>query len=139
MLSNASARAKVRRIALLAIDRLDPDALCFALSACRRLEASLDVLTDLPSEEADRAILEMRSKADTPWRIIRIGGTSGGDVFRYVRDESGLLFVTSSDSDEEARRLRSGVGTDLLPPGISWVVVERRRMRGPVNLPRPIR
>jgi hypothetical protein len=124
---------------LLAIDRLDPDALCFVLNACQRVSASLDVLTDLPSKEADRAVIEMPSRGDTPWRIVRIGGASSSDVLRYARDESCLQFIASSVGDEEARRLWSSTGAGVLPAGISWVVVERRPACRPANSVTPIR
>lgn len=130
MHANTSARPNVRRVALIAIDRLDPDAMCFALNACRRVNARLDVLTNLPVEEADRAVIEMRSRVDTPWRIIRIVGESGEEIFRYARDETGLLFLTSSADDDKACRIRDSSGSDGLRPGISWVIVESKPISG---------
>jgi hypothetical protein len=124
---NTTARSRVRRVALLAIDRLDPDALCYALNACQRLGACLDVLTNLPSQEADRVVIGARGRGDTPWRIIRIGGEGGDDVCRYARNESGLLFLTSSAGDEKALGFHNNSGPDGLRPGISWVVVESRQ------------
>jgi len=123
---NASARLKVRRVALVAIDRLDPDALCYALNACQRMDACLDILTNLPSEEADRIVVGARNRTDTPWRIIRIGGECDDDVIRYARDESGLLFLTSSADEEKALGFRNRSDPEGLRPGISWVVVESR-------------
>jgi hypothetical protein len=123
---NTTARPKVRRIALLAIDRLDPDALCYALNVCRRLDARLDILTNLLSEEADRVVIQARGPTDTPWRIVRIRGESGDDVFRYARNEPGLLFLTSSTGDAKALRLWTSSGPDRIPSGISWVTVESR-------------
>jgi hypothetical protein len=122
--SNASARPKARRIALLAIDRIDLDALCYALNVCQRMDARLDILTNLPSEEADRVVIGARGRGDTPWRVIGIGGEWGDEVFRYARNASGLLFLASSASDEKALRLRNSYGPDGMPPGISWVMVE---------------
>ena len=131
---NATARPKVRRVALLAVDRLDPDALCYALNACQRLGACLDVLTNLPSQEADRVVIGARGRADTPWRIIRIGGECGDDVVRYVGSESGLLFLASSAGDEKALGFRNDSGPHALQPGVSWVVVESRQIRPGINL-----
>ena len=108
------------------MDRLDVDALCYALNVCWRLDARLDILTNLPSEETDRAVIRARGPTDTPWRIVRIGGDRGDDVFRYARNEPGLLFLASSTDDEKALRLWNKSGPDGIPPGISWVMVESR-------------
>lgn len=126
---NATARPRVRRVALLAMDRLDRDTLCYALSACQRMDARLDILTNLPSEETNRVVIGARGTTDTPWRIIRIGGECGDDVFRYARNESGLLFLASSANDGKARKLRSKSGPNGMLLGISWVVVEGRQIR----------
>jgi len=123
---NATARLKVRRIALLAMDRLDLDALCYALSACVRLDARLDILTNLPPDETDSVVIGARGRADTRWRVIRVDGECRNDIFRYARNESGLLFFASSTGDEKALRLRNDFGLNGMPPGISWVMVESR-------------
>jgi hypothetical protein len=108
------------------MDRLDADALCYALNVCQRLDARLDILTNLPPKEADRVVIAVRGRGDTPWRVIGIGGERGDDVYRYARTESGLLFLASSARDEKALRLRTSPGRDEMPPGISWVTVESR-------------
>lgn len=82
---NAAARLRVRRVALLAIDGLDLDAICYALSACQRMNARLDVLTNLPAEETDRAVISARGTSDIPWRIFRIDGDCGDELVQYVK------------------------------------------------------
>lgn len=124
---NAAARLRVRRVALLAMDDLDLDAVCYALSACERMDARLDVLTNLPAEEANRAVIAARGTSDTPWRIVRIGGDSGDGLSHYVVKEAGLLFLTSSASDEKARSLRDESNPTGNRSGVSWVVVEGRK------------
>jgi hypothetical protein len=124
---NASAHPRVKRIALIAIDGLDPDALCYTLNACQRLDACLDILTNLPHRETDRAVVGMRGKTDTPWRIIRVDAESGDHIFRYARDESGLLFLASAAGDEKALGFRNSAGRNGPRSGISWVVVESKR------------
>jgi hypothetical protein len=91
------------------------------------MDARLDVLTNLPAEEANRAVIAARGTSDTPWRIVRIGGDSGDGLSHYVADEAGLLFLTSSASDEKARRLRDESNPTGNRSGVSWVVVEGRK------------
>ena len=136
---SASARPKVRRIALLAVDRLDPDALCYALNACQRLDACLDVLTNLPPEEADRVVVGMRGGTDTPWRTIRISGASGDDLYQYAKSESGLLFIALRAGDEKALELRGDSDPDGLQPSLSWVMVESRQILRGSNPGKPVR
>lgn len=124
---NADTRPRVRRIALVTIDRMDGEALCYALNACQRMDARLDILTNLPPEVTDRAVMDARGTMDTPWRVIRMGGERDDEVFRYARDETGLLLLASSACDEKARRLRDKTGPNGMRIGISWVVVEGRR------------
>ena len=75
-------RTQVRRVALVAIDLLDRDAFCYALNTCQRMDAHLDVLTNLSQDEANHAIFGARGTADTPWQIIRISGECGDAVYR---------------------------------------------------------
>ena len=124
---NPDARPRVQRIALVAMDRLDREALCYALNACQRMDARLDILTNLPLEETDRAVIAARGAADTPWRVFRVGGESGDDIRRYARNESGLLFLASGVGDETARKLRAKSGSDRMRLGVAWVVVEGKQ------------
>lgn len=126
----AAARLRVRRVALLAMDGLDLDAVCYALAACGRMDARLDVLTNLPAKDANQAVIAVRGTSDTPWRIIRIGGDPGAGLSRYLAKQAGLLFLASSASDEKARSLRDESDATGNRVGISWVVVEGRQLRG---------
>ena len=108
------------------MNRLDREALCYALNACQRMNARLDILTNLPPEETDRAVISARGTADTPWRLIRIRG-SGDEIQRYARNESGLLLITSGIADESARKLRDKLGLDRAQLGMPWVVVEGKQ------------
>lgn len=120
-------RLRVQRIALVAMNRLDREALCYALNVCQRMDARLDILTNLPPEETDRAVIAARGAADTPWRVLRVGGESGDDIRRYARNESGLLFLASGVGDETARKLRAKSGSDRMRLGVAWVVVEGKQ------------
>lgn len=71
---NHDARPRIQRIALVTMNRVDQAALCYALNACQRMDARLDILTDVRTEETNRAVIEARAETDTPWRIIRIDG-----------------------------------------------------------------
>lgn len=103
------------------------------------MDASLVVLNNLPPEEADRQVWAVRGRAVTPWRTIRNRGARNDDVFRYARNESGLLFVASSAGDEKALGFRISSGPGGLRPGISWVVVEPRGIRQGSNPVKPSR
>jgi hypothetical protein len=125
---NADTQPRIRRIALVAMDRMDGDALCYALNACQRMDARLDIVTNLPPEETDRAVMEARGAADTPWRHIPVGGERGDEVLGYARDETGLLLLASSANDEKARKLRDISGPKGMRIGISWVAVEGKQV-----------
>ena len=124
---NPDARPRVQRIALVTMSRLDREALCYALNACQRMDARLDILTNLPPEETDRAVIAARGAADTPWRVFRVGGESGDDIRRYARNESGLLFLASGAGDETARKLRDKSASDGIRLGVPWVEVEGKQ------------
>ena len=120
-------RPRVQRVALVAMTRLDREALCYAFNACQRLDARLDVLTGLPSEETSRAVIAARGGADTPWRVIGVDDEAAGDIFRYARNESGLLFLVSGIDDKAARTLRDRATSNTTGLGVPWVVVEGRK------------
>ncbi len=124
---NQEIRSRVQRIALVAMNRLDREALCYALNVCQRMDARLDILTNLPPEDTDRAVIAARGAADIPWRIIPIDGESGDDIRRYAQDESGLLFLASGVGDGIARKLRDKLGSDRIRLGVPWVVVEGKQ------------
>ncbi len=106
------------------MNRLDCSALSYALNACRRMDARLDILTNLPPEETDRAVITARGSTDTPWRIIRVSGETDNDVFLYLQTESGLLFLASDIHDAAARKLRDRSGNQGLRLGVPWVEVD---------------
>lgn len=120
-------RSKVRRIALVAMNRLDREALCYALNVCQRMDARLDILTNLSPEEADRAVIAARDATDIPWRIIPIDGESGDDIRRYVLNEPALLFLASGIGDQTARKLRDKSASAGIRLGVPWVVVEGKQ------------
>ena len=124
--TNRGATGRLKRVALVTMNRLDREALCYALNACQRMNARLDILTNLPPEETDRAVISARGTADTPWRLIRIR-ESGDEIHRYARNASGLLLIASGIADESTRKLRDRVGSDRTQLGIPWVVVEGKQ------------
>lgn len=125
--SNQVVRPRIKRIALVATNRLSRDALCYALNACRRMDARLDILTNLPPEEADRAVIAARGASDTPWRVVSIGHETRDDILRYVRNESGLLLLASASDDQTARRIWDTPGPNRLQLGVPWVEVEGKQ------------
>lgn len=127
---NPDIRYRVKRIALITMDRLDGEALCYALNACQRMDARLDILTNLPPEETNPAVVAARGAADTPWRVFQTRGESGDDIFRYARNESGLLFFASGVGDETAWKLRGKFGSNGIRLGVPWVVVEGKAIAG---------
>ncbi len=124
MYTTTDARPRVQRIALVAMKRLDGEVFCYALNACQRMDARLDILTNLPPEETNRAVIAKRGAADTPWRVIRIGTNSAADVLGYVQSEPALLFLTSGVADETARKLRDKFALAGTRLGVPWVMVE---------------
>jgi hypothetical protein len=109
------------------LDGIDLNAICYALNACQRMDARLDVLTNLLPEVANRAIMETRGTLDTPWRLIPVRGEHGDEVLRYAKNEPALLFITASARDEKASRLRARSEPGGVPLGVSWLVVDCRQ------------
>ncbi len=124
MYPKADARPRVQRIALVAMNRLDGEAFCYALHACQRMDARLDILTNLPPDEINQAVIAKRGAADTPWRVIRVDVESGDDILGYAQNEPALLFLASGAGDETARELRGKFALAGTRLGVPWVVVE---------------
>jgi hypothetical protein len=123
------ARPREKHIALVAVDHLDRDALCYVLNACQRMDARLDLLTGLPPQEIDRSVAAARAGKDTPWRLVALAGGGREVVDRYAKNQPGLLFLASGGSDRSARRLRNDFDLQGMRPGIPWVVVENKPKR----------
>jgi len=132
-LAAGEARPRERHIALVAVDHLDRDALCYVLNACQRMDARLDLLTGLPPDEIDRSVAAERDGKDTPWRLVALEGAGAGTgrevVDRYAKCQHGLLFLACGGSDRSARRLRDDLDRQGMRPGIPWVVVENKPKR----------
>ena len=90
------------------------------------MDARLDILTNLSPEAVHSVVIEARGTADTPWRVMQVGGDRDDEISRYATNQSGLLFLASSSGDAEARALRDKFSTNGPRLGIAWVVVEGR-------------
>lgn len=126
---NQDLRPKVQRIALVTMNCMDRAALCYALNACQRMDARLDILTNLSTEETNRAVMMARGAADTPWRVIRVDGKPSDAIIRYARNEPGLLFLVSGIGDETAARMKNISPSQGSPSGALWVEVANKRRR----------
>jgi hypothetical protein len=118
-----------RRIALAVQGRVQPGALRYAESACERLDADLDVLTDLIDPELQGAVEPARrSLAQRGHRveIVRLGREVQKGIVRYARERYGLLFVVVSAEDAFADSLVAGRGASRRVD-VPWVVVTAAR------------
>jgi len=113
------------RVALAVQGQIQPGALYYARSACERMDADLDIVTDLAEGGLQDAIDPERQKlAQTGHRIeiIRLGRDILRGVVHYANARSGLLFVVVSADDAVADRVISGT-RDSRYLDVPWVVV----------------
>jgi hypothetical protein len=126
----AEARVQSRRRVALAVQgQVRPAALRYARNACARMDADLDVLTDLAEGGLHEAMdaqpeVPAQSLAEAGHRleIVRLGRDILKDIVAYARARSGLLFVVVSAEDPCADRVIAGMG-DSRGLDVPWVVV----------------
>jgi hypothetical protein len=122
-----------RRVALAVQGQVRPGALRYAHNACARMDADLDVLTDLAeggfheAMDAQReglapTLSESLSEAGHRLEIVRLGRDILKVIVTYARARSGLLFVVVSAEDPFADRVIAGIG-DSRGLDVPWVVV----------------
>jgi hypothetical protein len=118
-----------RRVALAVQGQVRPGALRYAHNACARMDADLDVLTDLAegglheAMDAQReGLSEALTEAGHRLEIVRLGRDILKDIAAYARARSGLLFVVVSAEDPFADRVIAGIG-DSRRLDVPWVVV----------------
>ncbi len=114
-----------RRVALAIQGRVEPKALRYARNACERMDADLDVLTDLPEGGLQAAIESQRADlAQTGHRLelLSLGRDVLTGILDYARARRGLLFVVVSAEDAVAERLLAR-STDSRHLDVPWVVV----------------
>jgi hypothetical protein len=124
------ARAQARRRVALAVQgQVRPGALRYAHNACARMDADLDVLTDLAEGGLHEAMAAQReglsetlTEAGHRLEIVRLGRDILKDIVAYARARSGLLFVVVSAEDPFADRVIAGIG-DSRRLDVPWVVV----------------
>lgn len=114
-----------RRVALAVQGQVRPGALRYARNACARMDADLDVLTDLADGGLHAAMDAQRAGLAQTGRqleIVRLGRDIFKDIVAYARARSGLLFVVVSAEDAFADRVIAGTG-DSRRLDVPWVVV----------------
>ncbi len=118
-----------RRVALAVHGQVRPGALRYAHNACARMDADLDVLTDLAEGGLHAAMDAQReglasalTAAGHRLEIVRLGRDILKDIVAYARARSGLLFVVVSADDPFADRVVAGTG-DSRGLDVPWVVV----------------
>ena len=114
-----------KRVALAVHGQVRPGALRYAHNACARMDADLDVLTDLAEgglDEAMGAHREGLGQAGHRTVIVRLGRDVLKDIVAYARARSGLLFVVVSAEDAFSDRVISGT-RDSRHLDVPWVVV----------------
>ncbi len=129
-LPKAEIRAQGRRRVALAVQgQVRPGALRYAHNACARMDADLDVLTDLAEGGLQEAMDAQREglaqnldEAGHRLEIVRTGRDILKDIAAYARARSGLLFVVVSAEDPFADRVIAGIG-DSRGLDVPWVVV----------------
>jgi hypothetical protein len=130
VLPAAEARARARRRVALAVQgQVRPGALRYARNACARMDADLDLLTDLAEgglheamDAQPEGLAQSLTDAGHRLEIVRLGRDILKDIVAYARARSGLLFVVVSAEDPFADRVISGIG-DSRSLDVPWVVV----------------
>lgn len=113
-----------RRVALAVQGEVRAGALRYARNACERMDADLDVLTDL-SEGRIQAAIDPQAQplpAGHRLEIVRLGRDLLTGILDYARGRRGLLFVVVSADDAVAERLIAR-STDRRHLDVPWVVV----------------
>jgi hypothetical protein len=114
-----------RRVALAVQGRVEPKALRYARAACERMDADLDLVTDLP-EDGLAAVMQTQSQGLAQGghrlEVVRLGRDILSGIIDYARARRGLLFVVVSAEDGVAERVmaRAREAGNLDVP---WVVV----------------
>lgn len=119
------AEGSPRRVALAMQGRVEPKALRYARNACERMDADLDLLTDIAESGLKRAIEpQVRDLAQAGHRleIVRLRRDVLGGILEYALSRRGLLFVVISAQDLVAERVMSQA-TDERHLAVPWVVV----------------
>jgi hypothetical protein len=113
-----------RRVALAVQGEVKPGALRYARNACERMDADLDVLTDLSDGQIQGAIDPQTQPLAAGHRleIVRLGRDLLAGILDYARRRRGLLFVVVSADDAVAERLIVG-STQQRHLDVPWVVV----------------
>lgn len=113
-----------RRVALAVQGKVKSGALRYARNACERMDADLDVLTDLSDGQLQAAIAPQTQPLPAGHRleIVRLGRDLLAGILDYARGRRGLLFVVVSADDAVAERLIAG-STDRRHLDVPWVVV----------------
>lgn len=113
------------RVALAVQGQIQPGALYYARSACERMDADLDIVTDLAEGGLQAALDPERQRlAESGHRIeiIRLGRDILRGVVNYAKTRRGLLFVVVSAEDAVADRVTAGT-RDSRFLDVPWVVV----------------
>lgn len=111
-----------KRVALVIDGRVRPGALRYALSACSRLDADLEVLTNLPQSEIEQAIAHENTEAGQLCQVVPIGADLLTSITEHVRRHINTLFVVTSAADAIADKfvMARPYGKDMQVP---WLVV----------------
>ncbi len=116
--------AAPRRVALAVQGEVRAGALRYARNACERMDADLDLVTDL-SEGGIQAAIGPQVQPLVPGHrleIVRLGRDLLTGILDYARGRRGLLFLVVSADDAVAERLIAG-STDRRHLDVPCVVV----------------
>lgn len=111
-----------KRVALVVDQRVRSGALRYALSACDRLNADLEVLTNLPATEIEQALAHEDIEPGLTCQVFRLGKDRLAGIAKHVRCHVNTLFVVTSATDALADKLvmERPEGLDAHVP---WLVV----------------
>lgn len=111
-----------KRVALVVDERVRPGALRYALSACERLNADLEILTNLPATEIEQALAHEDIEPGLTCQLFRIGNDRLAGIAKHVRRHVNTLFVVTSATDALADKfvMERPEGLDAHVP---WLVV----------------
>jgi hypothetical protein len=97
-----------RQVALELGDRLSPAAVDYAIGLCRRMEASLALVTCAAADQARSVVAPHISRlkgSGITWSVVSLTGDGPADLERYIHDNPQVLLMVSSSSDDMLQRL----------------------------------
>ena len=111
-----------KRVALVVDGRIRPGALRYALNACTRLDADLEVLTNLPEAKIEEAIAREDLVPGFVCQVFQLGTDLLSGITKHVRSHTNTIFIVTSATDALADKFVTDY-PDGLDTHVPWLVV----------------